>query len=147
MKSIDAIDKKIIQMLQNNARTSIKEIANAVFLSSPAVSTRIENLEKEGIIQGYHVKINPLLLNYHIKAFINLEVGPKEQKEFYEYAKKIPNIVECNHVTGDYSMLIETLFESTMELDQFVGELQQFGRTKTQIVFSTSIEQRDVPIK
>ena len=44
-------------------------------------------------------------------------------------------------------MLIETLFESTTQLDHFINELQQFGRTKTQIVFSTSVEQRTVPIK
>ena len=44
-------------------------------------------------------------------------------------------------------MLIETLFESTVQLDHFINELQQFGRTKTQIVFSTSVEQREVPIE
>ena len=47
---------------------------------------------------------------------------------------------------GDYSMLIETLFETTAQLDHFINELQQFGRTKTQIVFSTSVEQREVPV-
>lgn len=51
-----------------------------------------------------------------------------------------------NCVTGDYSMLIETLFETTAQLDHFINELQQFGRTKTQIVFSTSVEQREVPV-
>lgn len=50
-------------------------------------------------------------------------------------------------MTGDYSMLIETLFETTAQLDHFINELQQFGRTKTQIVFSTSVEQREVPIE
>ena len=65
---------------------------------------------------------------------------------FYPFIKKIPNVVECNCVTGDYSMLIETLFETTAELEHFINELQQYGRTKTQIVFSTSVEQRPVPI-
>ena len=44
-------------------------------------------------------------------------------------------MVECNCVTGDYSMLIEVLFGTTQELDQFINHLQQFGRTRTQIVF------------
>ena len=44
------------------------------------------------------------------------------------------NVIECNCVTGDYSMLLEVLFENTMELDRFIGELQYFGRTKTLIV-------------
>ena len=145
MKKLDKVDKKIIQILQKNARTPLKEIAAQVFLSSPSVSARIEKLEHEGVITGYSAKVNPLYLNYHIKAFINLE--PLQKPVFYPFIEKIPNVVECNCVTGDYSMLIETLFESTAQLDHFINELQQFGRTKTQIVFSTSVEQREVPIE
>ena len=129
MKKLDKVDKKIIQILQKNARTPLKEIAAQVFLSSPSVSARIEKLEHEGVITGYSAKVNPLYLNYHIKAFINLEVEPLQKPVFYPFIKKIPNVVE-----------------STAQLDHFINELQQFGRTKTQIVFSTSVEQREVPV-
>ena len=131
---LDHIDAKILNLLRENARMPLKEIAEHVFLSSPAVSARIERL----------VKLNPALLGYPIKAFINLEVEPVQKKEFYPYIEKVHNVVECNCVTGDYSMLIEGLFVSTIELDQFIGELQHFGRTRTQIVFSTSVEHRQV---
>ena len=141
---LDHIDAKILNLLRENARMPLKEIAEHVFLSSPAVSARIERLEKEGYITGYQVKLNPALLGYPIKAFINLEVEPVQKKEFYPYIEKVHNVVECNCVTGDYSMLIEGLFVSTIELDQFIGELQHFGRTRTQIVFSTSVEHRQV---
>ena len=126
---LDHIDAKILNLLRENARMPLKEIAEHVFLSSPA---------------GYQVKLNPALLGYPIKAFINLEVEPVQKKEFYPYIEKVHNVVECNCVTGDYSMLIEGLFVSTIELDQFIGELQHFGRTRTQIVFSTSVEHRQV---
>ena len=66
-----------------------------------------------------------------------------QKKEFYPYIRSCPNVVECNCVTGDYAMLIEVLFRTTTELDHFIGELQHFGKTKTQIVFSTSVEHRD----
>jgi Lrp/AsnC family leucine-responsive transcriptional regulator len=147
MKKLDNIDIKIINILQQNARATLKDIARQVFLTSPSVAARIERLEDEGIIEGYHAQINPMLLDYHIKAFINLEVEPSQKVKFYPFIKAIPNVVECNCVTGDYSMLIEVLFQSTMELDHFINELQQFGRTKTQIVFSTSVEQRAVPVQ
>ena len=140
---LDNIDRKIIEMLQENARIPAKEIAKEVFLSSPAVSARIKNLEKNKLITGYHAQLNPALLGYHIKAFINLEVEPYQKKEFYPFIQAIPNVIECNCVTGDYSMLIEVIFQSTVELDHFINELQQFGRTKTQIVFSTSVEHRE----
>ena len=74
MKKLDKIDRKIIQILQKNARTPLKEIAAQVFLSSPSVSARIEKLEQEGVITGYSAKVNPLYLNYRIKACSNLGV-------------------------------------------------------------------------
>ena len=56
---MDQIDAKLIMLLQQNARVSLKELAKEVFLTTPAVSARIEKLEKEGIITGYSAKINP----------------------------------------------------------------------------------------
>ena len=143
---LDFIDKEILRILQKDARTPVKDIAAAVFLTSPAVSARIKHMMKEGYITGFHAEVNPVLLGYHIKAFINLEVNPSDKKEFYPYIRNCENVVECNCVTGDYSMLLEVQFQSTVELDQFIGELQIFGRTKTLIVFSTSIEHRGVKI-
>ena len=72
-----------------------------------------------------------------------MEVDPVRKKEFYPYIKSQLNVVECNCVTGDFSMLVEVLFPTTSDLDLFINELQHFGRTKTMIVFSTSVEHRD----
>ena len=140
---MDKIDKKIITLLQQNARMPLKALAENVFLSSPAVS---ERLEKEEIIEGYEVKINQLKLGYHITAFINLEVAPVQKPDFYPFIKSCPNVVECNCVTGNYSMLLKVMFPSTMELDTFIGQLQKFGRTSTQIVFSTPVAPRGIDV-
>lgn len=144
---MDSVDEKIIQLLQKNARTSIKDIASQVFLSSPAVTARIDRLEKIGIIRGYHAQIDPEALGYRIKAFVNLEMEPSKKTEFYAYDENVPNVIECNCVTGDYAMLLQVEFWNTNELDHFVNELQRFGKTKTQIVFSTSVEHRNLPIR
>lgn len=85
---LDHIDAKILNLLRENARMPLKEIAEHVFLSSPAVSARIERLEKEGYITGYQVKLNPALLGYPIKAFINLEVEPVQKKNFIPILKR-----------------------------------------------------------
>lgn len=76
-----------------------------------------------GYIEGFHATVNPVKMGYHIKAFINLEVSPIDKEQFYPYIKACPNVVECNCVTGDYSMLLEVVVPSTHELDQFIGEL------------------------
>lgn len=141
---MDKIDITLLSLLQKNARTPIKALAQAVFLSSPAISARIEKFEKLGIITGYMATVDPIKLGYHITAFINLEMTPRQKPEFYPFIRACPNVLECNCVTGFYSMLIKVAFPSTMELDTFIGQLQKFGNTSTQIVFSTSVQPRGV---
>ena len=141
---MDHIDREILQILQANARTSLKTIAEKTFLSSPAVSARIEKLEKDGIITGYQAQIDPVKLGYHIIAFINLNVLPEDKPKFYKYAESIPNILECSCVTGEFSMIMKVAFESTMQLDTFIGQLQEYGKTSTHIVFSTHVGPRGV---
>ncbi len=144
---MDHIDREILQILQKNARTSLKTIAEKTFLSSPAVSARIEKLEKDNVITGYQAQINPMKLGYHIIAFINLNVMPEDKQKFYKYAETIPNILECSSVTGEYSVMMKVAFESTMQLDQFLGQLQKFGKTSTQIVFATHVGPRGVQVQ
>ncbi len=144
MNKLDLIDIKIINFLQKNARMQIKDIAKEVYLSSPAVSTRIEKLEKWGIIKGYHASIDMVKMNYYITAFIDVVIPPEKKEDFYTYIEKVKNVVECNFVTGEFSMHLKTVFHTTQDLDEFVMQLQKFGPTRTQIVFSTNIEPRSV---
>lgn len=144
---MDKIDVMLITLLQENARYPLKLLASKVFLSTPAVSARIEKLEKQGIILGYSTSVDKQKLGYHITAFISLEISANQKTEFYPFIKDCPNVLECNCVTGSYSMLIKVAFPSTQELDTFIGQLQHFGNTSTQIVFSTPVPSRDIKVE
>ena len=144
--AMDNIDKKLLHLLQENARAPLKQLAARVFLSSPAVSARIERLEKSGVISGYHATVTPAAMGYHITAFIHMALDPRQKPEFYPYIAACPNVLECNCVTGSRSMLIKVCFPSTMELDTFIGQLQKYGSTETQIVFSTPVPPRGIEI-
>ena len=128
---MDKIDKKLLRLLQENARYSLKQLSEKVYLSSPAVAARIEKLEEEGIITGYHADISLDKMGYHIIAFI----------------AEVPNVIECNTVSGNYSMLMKVSFPSTSDLDLFIGQLQKFGHTETQIVFSVPVPHRGIVMK
>lgn len=144
---MDQIDRKILNLLQKNARISLKTISEHCFISSPAIAARINRLEKQGVIANYQTTINYEKLDYHVKAFIRLQLDPTQKKDFYPYVRSIPNVLECNCVTGDYSELLEVVFESTAALDEFVNGLQSsFGKTSTQIVFSTSVNRRGLKL-
>ncbi len=144
---MDNIDLKIISILQKEARIPLKALAERVFLSSPATAARIDRLEKEGIISGYHASVNLKKLGFPIVAFINLELRPDQKPEFYPFICSHPNVLECSCVTGHFAMHIKVAFDTTENLDQFIGILQKYGSTETQIAFSTPQEPRGVDME
>jgi Lrp/AsnC family leucine-responsive transcriptional regulator len=143
---MDKTDFTLIKELQKNARAPLKTLANNVFLSSPATAARIEHLEKAGIISGYRAEIDLKKLGFPVVAFINLELSPDQKPEFYPFICSHPNVLECSCVTGHFSMHIKVAFDSTEKLDVFINDLQKFGSTETQIVFSTVQNPRGVKI-
>ena len=144
---MDKIDQRIINLLQKNARASLKDLPKECFISSPAIAARINKLEKTGIITGYHSTINMEKIGFHVRAFIQVQLEPRQKEEFYPYIQSIPNVIECNCVTGDYSEIMEVIFPSTTDLDDFINIIQQrFGKTSTQIVFSTSVNHRGIQL-
>lgn len=144
---MDYIDLKIITILQHNARTPLKVLAEQVYLSSPATAARIQRLEKDGIIEGYTAKINLKTIGVPIIAFINLDLDPRQKPTFYPFIRSHPNVLECSCVTGHYSQLIKVAFESTEALDTFIGELNAYGHTETQIAFSTPQPPREIGVE
>ena len=82
-------------------------------------------MEAEGILTGFHASVDPIQLGYHIKAYISLEISPAQKPEVYPFLRAHPNVLECDCVTGNYSV-------------------QHFGKTSTMIVFSTIVENRGV---
>ena len=143
---MDYIDKQLVTLLCENARTPLKVLAEAVGLSSPAVSTRLSRLESTGLIVGYSARVSLPAAGCPIKAYVSLEIIPEQKPEVLEFIKKCPNVLECDCVTGDYSLIIKTAFPHTEDLDKFIGDLQHFGRTETHIVFANYIPPREVSV-
>lgn len=139
---MDEIDTKIVNIIQENGRVSIKQIASECFISSPAASVRLQNLENQGLIKNYQAQIDYQKLGYLIKAYIHCAVNAKDKEAFYSFVGGVANVLECDCITGDYSMQLKVVFKTTIELDEFINQLQRFGDTRTHIVFSTQIESR-----
>ena len=143
-REIDELDLKILRLLQNDARISLKSIAERVFVSTPTVAARIEDMTERGIIKGYYTEIDNSVFENVIKAYIDMEVSPAEKEKLYDYLRSSLQVIECSRVTGEYSLLIKVVFKNARDMDKFLNELQRFGRTKTQIVFSSVIDHRGV---
>ncbi|MET1250148.1 Lrp/AsnC family transcriptional regulator [Sporolactobacillus sp. STCC-11] len=143
---MDSIDRKIINRLQQNARVSLKALAKECYISPPTISARMHHLEQLDIIKNYYTLIDYKKAGFHIKAYVHVKVDPKDKSDFYKYIESIPNVLECDCVSGEFSMVIKVIFESTELLDSFINLLQRFGKTNTQIVFSTPVDVRGVSL-
>ena len=144
---MDKVDKLLISLLQENARYSLKELSEKVYLSSPAVASRIARLEEKGLITGYHAEINPKKLGYHVTAYINVSMQPKRKQAFIPFIKEFRNVIECSEVAGDNSVTIKAMFADTDGLREFIENLQKFGHTETQIVLSEFVAHRGISVE
>ena len=134
---MDKLDYEILKRLNSNARMSLKQIAADVGITSPAVRTRIEKLEKDGIIRGYSLNLDTRVIGFMVTAFISVAVESSCKEEFYSFVQNCQNVIECHGITGNYFALLKVLFKSTMELDNFLNRIQKYGETSTNIVLST----------
>lgn len=110
MRPLDPIDRKILHALQQDGRVTMTELAAQVGLSATPCTERVRRLEREGIISGYHARVNPLALGLRVLVFIEIRVSNKSPKvldEIRQSLEKLDEITECHLVTGDFDYLIK----------------------------------------
>lgn len=141
---MDMIDNKIIEILQEDGRISMKDLGKIVGLTSPAVSERVKRLEESGIIEGYKAIISPDALGRVIKAFIHISLPNNMYKKFINEARKDPRIVECHHITGDDCSLLKVIVKDMYELEEVIDSIKEIGSTKTSVILSTPIQSKSI---
>ncbi|VDG96553.1 Lrp/AsnC family transcriptional regulator [Sporosarcina sp. ZBG7A] len=132
---MDQIDKNIVSILQSNAKISMKDLAEAVHLSSPSVTERVRKLEEQQIIEGYHAHVSLKKMNRPISALI-LFVS-RDCKALAEFCHSHPDVLECYRVAGEISYIVKLATSSVESLEQFIDDSMQYGTPSTNIVLSS----------
>jgi Lrp/AsnC family transcriptional regulator, leucine-responsive regulatory protein len=146
----DAIDLKILCILQQNGRARLADIAAEVELSAPAVMERVKKLEAGGVIKGYHAVIDAKKAGKDITAFIGVSIG--HQRDINAFAVQMvqyPDVLECHHVTGEESFILKVKSANTASLEKLLGEIRSLEgvtRTVTSVVLSTAKEGQAVEL-
>ena len=105
---IDAIDRKILQYLIKNARMPFLEIARECGISGAAIHQRVKKLDDQGVILGSRLEVDPKTLGFDVCAIIGIRVSdPTMNLDTVEALRRIPEIVECHFITGQYNILIK----------------------------------------
>lgn len=148
---IDDIDRQILNILQQNARTSNAEIARQVEMAPSAVLERIRRLETRGVIQGYEVRINPEALGLNILAFIFVRSTDFDgEAKTAELLSQIPEVLEAHHIAGEDCFLMKVRARDTKSLGRLlrdrIGSTGAVESTRTTIVLETVREGGRLPL-
>jgi Lrp/AsnC family transcriptional regulator, leucine-responsive regulatory protein len=144
IRSIDPTDWKIISELELDARQSFSELGRKVGLSQPAAAERVKALESAGVIRGYRVDIDREKLGFTITAFIRMETEGDKCYGLQRIVAQLPEVLECNRVTGEGSYMIRAALKSVTHLEALIDRLLPFGSPSTSIVLSTPLPLRSV---
>jgi Lrp/AsnC family leucine-responsive transcriptional regulator len=149
---MDAVDARILTMLQNDARTSNAAIARDLDMAPSAILERIKKLQAKGAIQGYEAKLEPRELGLDLLAFVFVdtdEVGM--EMETGRALADLPEVQEVHHVCGDDCYLVKVRTESTEALGRLlrdgIGGIERVRGTRTTIVLNTIKETGRLPLR
>jgi Lrp/AsnC family transcriptional regulator, leucine-responsive regulatory protein len=118
---IDATDKKIISILQENARFSNAEIADKVGLTASSVHERVKKLEKKGILKGYVAVVNADILGKPMLAFVRLSVTTQTiNAAIQKLCASEPDILECHNVAGEDCYILKIRSEGPKQLERLL---------------------------
>jgi Lrp/AsnC family transcriptional regulator, leucine-responsive regulatory protein len=144
--SIDDIDRRIIEELMADGRLPIAELGRRVRLSSPAVASRVQRLERERVITGYRAEVDPRALGYQLTAIVRIKPLPGRLARIAELAAEIPQIGECHRITGEDCFYAKVHLRSIDELSGLLDRFLVYGQTTTSIVNGSPIPRRDPPV-
>ncbi len=134
---MDLTDYRILEILLEEGRIPMKELAQRVALSAPAAAERVKRLEEDNIIKGYKAVINYEKLGKKINVLINVDINVQKAEKFTEFLKGEAAITECHHVTGPYCKIIKARLDDIESLEKLIGRIQMYGDTETFIILSS----------
>jgi len=139
---LDAVDWKILSLLQQDGRMSFTSLGREVSLSAPAVTERVRRLESLGVITGFTAVVSPSRLGLPIESIVRVRVRSLDTPRFRTQVLVLPQILDADHVTGDDCWLLRVVCRSMVELEELVEVMQRYGDTTTSLVFSSHVRNR-----
>jgi Lrp/AsnC family leucine-responsive transcriptional regulator len=147
---LDETDREILALLQQDASIPRTRIAELVGLSGPAVLERVRKLEDAGVIRGYATLLDSRRLGLDVTAFIGVSLQhPRHIAEIEHWVSAMPAVLECHHVTGDFTLLLKVKAVNTAGLEALLADIRSLDgvqRTVTMVALSTQSERVAVPL-
>lgn len=124
---LDLKDKKILQVLDKNARVTVAEISKKTNIPRDSVLYRINRMKKNNVIRFFHTVLNPSILGCEIYSFVNFilhNLTPKKENEFLAYLKTNPDVVYVAKTTGKWDFVINIAAKNLKEFDEILSKIR-----------------------
>jgi Lrp/AsnC family leucine-responsive transcriptional regulator len=144
---LDDVNLRILAELQVDGRVGMAELGRRVGLSAPAVSDRVQRLERAGVITGYSAELEAAALGYPISAVVRIRPSPGQLQRIPELARETPEVAECHRITGEDCYLVRLHLRSIDELEEILDRFTPHGLTTTSIIHSTPVPRRGPPLQ
>ncbi len=136
-KILDEIDRNILRILQEDARTSYREIQDKLGISIGTIHNRISKLKKNGVIEGYTLRLSNEKLGYRLSFLIRIDCDGKFTEEILTEIARIPEVCSIFHTTGDQSAALICRFKESEDVHNFIRKLNQrkyISRTNSNMI-------------
>jgi len=143
---LDEINRRLLAELSREPRMAMSALARSVKMSAPAVTERVQRLERAGVITGYRLEVEPAALGLPVTAFARIRPAAGQLSKVAELARSLPQITECHRITGEDCFLIKVHAPAVQELETLLDQFLIYGQTVTSIVVSTPVPPRPLPV-
>ena len=126
MPDLDRIDRKILDILQREGRISMTELAEQIGLSTSPCSERVRRMERDGVITGYHARVDPQALGKTLLVFVEITLASKSGDVFDKVRKELlhmPEVQECHLVSGGFDYLVKARLRAMGEYRHLLGDM------------------------
>ena len=143
---LDSVNLRILSELRDAPRLPMAELARRIGMSAPAVTERVQRLERARVIAGYQLDINPAAVGLPVTAFARIRPMPGSLPKIAELAAELPEVTECYRITGEDCFLIKLHAPAIDQLEATLDRFLTYGNTTTSIVVSTPVPRRPPPL-
>jgi Lrp/AsnC family leucine-responsive transcriptional regulator len=134
---LDAIDWRILEMLQVDGRAPLSALARRIGLSQPATSERVKRLESLGVIEGYTARVSFQAVGLDLLAIARVKSTFEKLQDCIELFGSMPEILEVHRVTGEDCFILKVLVPKAAQLESVIDRLAKHGSVTTAIVMSS----------
>lgn len=143
---LDATNVRLLRELSADPRMSMSALARRLDMSAPAVTERVQRLERAGVIRGYRVTLDPAALGLPLTAFARIRPVAGQLTRIVELAEELPEISECHRITGEDCFLLKLHAASMAHIESILDRFLLYGQTTTSVVVSTPVPRRCPPL-